>query len=246
MGSILFAEYFGHVHTINLTLQPDTDTDGPPAKLLQEGDFIRLEGGICSIELPATPVPGSKLDYNLSSATGLSRTWRMKTVPPVSALSSTPDQEDAAPWSSKDLPSGSELRCAATRGPSEGCDAVIVPNDRILQCKDLPSETWAEMMELWHCHKPDEPHSHDTGSQSKGYSAASKLSVQTGTLLIDTLTFLLSQTDCTNIEVSPPYIHRQHYSTRGSRRSAFVGHVPSLDSASIQIPNIHGRRCPAR
>src|SRR5690606_5003164 len=40
------------------------------------------------------------------------------------------------------------------------CNATLVENGKVSAWKDLPSKNWAEMMDFWHCHKPDD-HEHD-------------------------------------------------------------------------------------
>mgnify|MGYP001214623642 FL=1 len=58
------------------------------------------------------------------------------------------------------------------------------------------------MMDLWHCHKPEEPkHTDDDAPAKKGYAAGNKLVAQAGVGLVDVMSFLLSDDDCT-VEVS--------------------------------------------
>ena len=84
--------------------------------------------------------------------------------------------------------------------------------------KDLPSEGWAEMMDFWHCHKPDEPHMHDHGSLKKGYAANSQLALKQGIAMVDANDFLLASEDCQDIAV-------------GLYRSVRLYHVPFLVSS---------------
>lgn len=82
--------------------------------------------------------------------------------------------------------------------------------------KDLPSGNWAEMMDFWHCHKPD-PREESNGmthgserldgmspdehnSQVKGYGAANSVVSTPGTILVDVATFLVSEVDCANLK----------------------------------------------
>jgi hypothetical protein len=78
--------------------------------------------------------------------------------------------------------------------------------------KNLPDEDWAEMMELWHCHKPDvvpdnEEHNHDGGAPAanghgnKGYASTNKLTAQASTGLVGVHSVLLSPDDCLGLEV---------------------------------------------
>ena len=96
-------------------------------------------------------------------------------------------------WSASSLDSSVELACS-------GCGSTVVQHGHIKQWKDLPSEGWAEMMDLWHCHKP---HEHDTDDHGghKGYAAGSRLMAQAGVGFVDTLGFLLVEKDCSGIKV---------------------------------------------
>ncbi|KAJ5162307.1 hypothetical protein N7492_007699 [Penicillium capsulatum] len=77
--------------------------------------------------------------------------------------------------------------------------------------KDLPSGNWAEMMDFWHCHKPD-PHKdnsdsettaalriEETNAQVKGYGTSSRVEATPGSILIDVATFLLAEADCVGL-----------------------------------------------
>jgi hypothetical protein len=78
--------------------------------------------------------------------------------------------------------------------------------------KDLPSENWAEMMEFWHCHKPDHKHGEDHGDASgkadektlaaRGYGASSVISAQEGVGFVDLTTLLFTESDCQHLTVS--------------------------------------------
>jgi hypothetical protein len=78
--------------------------------------------------------------------------------------------------------------------------------------KDLPSENWAEMMDFWHCNKPDihepnessarESHLDGAGSvASKGYGADTKFAARITVGFVDITTFLLTNSDCSNLQV---------------------------------------------
>ncbi|PIG69035.1 hypothetical protein AARAC_008851 [Aspergillus arachidicola] len=79
--------------------------------------------------------------------------------------------------------------------------------------KDLPSGNWAEMMDFWHCHKPDpheghdHGHDHDNGATAedqnatvKGYGATNQVVATAGTVLVDVATFLLTDSDCRGLK----------------------------------------------
>ncbi|TKA22528.1 hypothetical protein B0A50_08068 [Salinomyces thailandicus] len=98
----------------------------------------------------------------------------------------------AAPPSSKEL----TFRLSLEEKPGSNSNLPI------RQWKDLPSEGWAEMMDFWHCHKPDVPHNQGhNGSTARGISANSKLAVQQGIGLVGPLHLLLAHEDCQGLSV---------------------------------------------
>ncbi|KAF1346958.1 HECT-like ubiquitin-conjugating enzyme-binding-domain-containing protein [Delphinella strobiligena] len=101
-------------------------------------------------------------------------------------------------WTANQLNNAVEVRCRS-------CNGVIVSSGSIDSWKDLPSEGWAEMMDLWHCHKPDEHHvsghEHELTS-GKGYAAGSKLVAKKGTGFVDAMSLLLKEEDCIGVDVS--------------------------------------------
>jgi len=91
---------------------------------------------------------------------------------------------------------GSPIRCRQ-------CDQVIVQRGEIRVWKDLPSENWAEMMEFWHCHKPsshDQPQ--DEALATKGYAANTAITAQSGVCLVDIISFMLFESDCSGLSFS--------------------------------------------
>ncbi|KAL3457861.1 ubiquitin-conjugating enzyme E2-binding protein [Aspergillus heterothallicus] len=126
------------------------------------------------------------------------------------------------PWAAGDMDPFTKLRC-------RGCQRVVLdtpePNAAVTspqsdgipesqsvgwKWKDLPSGNWAEMMDFWHCHKPDEHENdedaaahqsaEDENSKVKGYGASNQLLAVPGTVLIDVATFLVSDRDCKGLE----------------------------------------------
>lgn len=124
--------------------------------------------------------------------------------PDDSLPSKDPLIDDFVPWTAADMSPSTRLRCS-------GCENVILNNPRCADgsgdtspagwtWKDLPSGNWAEMMDFWHCHKPDPPEGHrhveDPNAQTKGYGAANQVVATAGTVLVDVATFLVSEADC--------------------------------------------------
>lgn len=128
-----------------------------------------------------------------------SLSWRLPLA--SAAVRTGPTDVQTVPWSASGLQPGCSVNCRK-------CKTAVVDQGSIKVWKDLPSENWAEMMEFWHCHKPDDHnHDHDRAEDGqhlagRGYGASSRISGQTGTGFVDLTSFLLSETDCKNLKVS--------------------------------------------
>ncbi|CAK7221657.1 hypothetical protein SBRCBS47491_004603 [Sporothrix bragantina] len=132
-------------------------------------------------------------------------TWRL---PAVDGLNKTQDDNDClAPWSAPDLPPKSPVACRA-------CETELVAASTVQTWKDLPSDNWAEMMEFWHCHKPDvkeetkksikggdkdgEKDENENRLADRGYGANSVISAERGVGFVDLTTLLFAEDDCQN------------------------------------------------
>lgn len=116
-------------------------------------------------------------------------------------------QEDYyVPWTANDMSTCGSLHCRF-------CGQMIVDTSSegaagSWQWKDLPSSNWAEMMDFWHCHKPD-VHPDDRQGQKdieaqnasvKGYGASNRVVATPRTGLVDVASFLVTQSGCHNIK----------------------------------------------
>lgn len=120
--------------------------------------------------------------------------------------------EEYVPWMAGDMGSYTRLGCRGCGKVVLDCAPAPAPGDTGSGWvwKDLPSGNWAEMMDFWHCHKPD-THDHDHGdhtvsieernSQVKGYGAANQVVASSGTGLVDVATFLVAEGDCRGLQV---------------------------------------------
>lgn len=128
------------------------------------------------------------------------------------------------PWTATDMRPATRLRCRVCenmlleRPMARRPDADTIENENEptgWMWKDLPSGNWAEMMDFWHCHKPDpEPDtaaaaaaaagnlSQEQSAVVKGYGAANRVVATPGTVLVDVATFLVSGTDCRGVNVN--------------------------------------------
>lgn len=224
----LYAEFLPNIKKLTIITTLDTPRDGSTSLwadnkrseiVLKQGDDIHRIG------LPAkiTPDEGNQIRHlQLPGKDDLQS---------VSSLTAEPlfkNTDVIVPWTASALDLETELRCRKC--------STIVSTGKVKVWKDLPSEAWAEMMDLWHCHKPAEPeHSHDEAPAKKGYAAGSKLVARTGTGFVDVMSFLLAEADCSGIEVSNfPHIHSRTY---GSKEGVLCGLEPCpMGAAPIQRP----------
>ncbi|KAJ5530958.1 hypothetical protein N7527_004351 [Penicillium freii] len=187
------------------------------------------------LKTPCGPAP--KSNPNGAGDSSYDFSFRMQVDPDEEALAPRDELIDEfAPWTADEMSSSTRIRCRE-------CAQVFLDSSLITKSvdqgtgersttgwiwKDLPSGNWAEMMDFWHCHKPDPHEGHekdekDTAleieeqtAQTKGYGADSHVVAISGTVFVDVATFLLAETDCTglkkgndeeqkqNIEVSTP------------------------------------------
>ncbi|KAL8749718.1 MAG: hypothetical protein Q9184_006697 [Pyrenodesmia sp. 2 TL-2023] len=84
-----------------------------------------------------------------------------------------------------------------TQVACQSCQSLLV-KDSVKTWKDLPSENWAEMMDFWHCHKPDteDPLDHKATGPLKGYGAANGIGPTAGVALVDAMYIHLLLKDC--------------------------------------------------
>ena len=172
------------------------------------------------------------INHNGNNGKGRELSFRMQ-IDPEDALSSTASGggEDVVgdsyvPWMADDMGPSTKVRCRA-------CGSLVLddpasspagpgtdPGDGFSESrassgwtwKDLPSGNWAEMMDFWHCHKPD-THDHEKdpegktvsiqerNSQVKGYGAANQVVARPGTVLVDVASFLVVKGDCKGLKV---------------------------------------------
>ncbi|KAJ5738384.1 hypothetical protein N7493_001539 [Penicillium malachiteum] len=126
--------------------------------------------------------------------------------------------DNHVPWTATDMSISTRIRCRACGSPflstSTSHNIGLHDQDSSLGWiwKDLPSGNWAEMMDFWHCHKPD-PRDNDQSpegravsksdeqvAQAKGYGAASHIKAVTGIIFIDVTSFILAASDCIGLQ----------------------------------------------
>ncbi|KAJ5510649.1 hypothetical protein N7453_002752 [Penicillium expansum] len=187
--------------------------------------------------LKTKPLPTPKSDPNGTGDPSYDFSFRMQVDPDEEALAPRDELIDEfAPWTAEEMSASTRIRCREcehvfldssliSKSVDQGTGQNITPG---WIWKDLPSGNWAEMMDFWHCHKPDPHEGHEKEekdsaleieeqtAQTKGYGADSHVVAISGTVFVDVATFLLAEADCTglkkgndeeqknNIEVSTP------------------------------------------
>lgn len=179
-------------------------------------------------------------------------------IDPKHLLLTTKDglTDDYVPWTAMDMSPLTRIRCRFCRShllktrSSENVRAQPQSTYLGWEWKDLPSGNWAEMMDFWHCHKPDSldngpPHETNPMSQTdgkvaevKGYGAASRVKAIPGTVLIDVATFLLAESDCVGLKKvrSFPNVPPNHY-LHGRQQHSFMLRFFPLSSSITPMPD---------
>ncbi|CAG8910125.1 unnamed protein product [Penicillium egyptiacum] len=171
--------------------------------------------------LRTTSGPASKSDPNGTGDPSYDFSFRMQVDPDEEALASRDELIDEfAPWTAEEMSSSTRIRCRQCEHAFLKCSLI---SESVNQgtgesptsgwtWKDLPSGNWAEMMDFWHCHKPDPHEGHekdekdsalemeDQTAQTKGYGADSHVVAISGTIFVDVATFLVAEKDCIGLK----------------------------------------------
>lgn len=196
----LYAELLPNIHQVSViaSLPSPVDASTTTATLLQAPEssilVLRHGGSQVSITLPGKviftdatlPIPQGAIPLTELS-------WRLRLASPSQRSSS----DALSPWQASSLSSTTQVHCRS-------CTHSLLTFFENREWKDLPSENWAEMMELWHCHKPvvhDEDVERVAG-KVKGYGAeGGKVEVKAGVGFVDLGGFVLSPEECQGCEV---------------------------------------------
>lgn len=207
---MLYAELLLHIRTITVFASLRSHhSHGTKAKLASDGINITVshEGRSATIRMPFNVKGKGEAELELPSQphskeiTLRLQLEELEESDVLGALQSEERKANVVPWDGATLDKQTDLgvRCKT-------CDHVIIPEDKITSWRDLPNENWAEMMDFWHCHKPDEHHLHDhtheEATGAKGYAAGNKLEAAAGIGFVDLTSFLLKEADCEGALVS--------------------------------------------
>ena len=201
---LIYAELLSNIRQISVIAALDTPCDSSTnVELSANGQAVVLHhhGNTTSLHLPGQVAPNSQLQKPALGSKELS--WRLPVIGPL-VRPNMENVSNEAPWPATGFKGDTEFSC-------RNCGAVVLRRGVIKAWRDLPSENWAEMMDFWHCHKPDVPetngnghagHFHEDPNASRGYGANTKFMAQSGVGFVDLTTFLVSESDCAGVEVS--------------------------------------------
>jgi hypothetical protein len=210
-GPLIYAELLSNIRQVSVITALSTPSDASTTvELLEDGHAITVfhRGKVATANLPGQVPLNLPLQKPALGASEIS--WRLSLASAPTPRSAECLQDNEVPWSARDLRESTGLSCRDC-----GCD--IVKKGTIKDWKDLPSENWAEMMEFWHCHKPDVPKheqnrsvhgssdpatGEDDPNANRGYGANAKFIARSSTGFVDPTTFLFATADCANIEGS--------------------------------------------
>ncbi|KFZ02695.1 hypothetical protein V500_00022 [Pseudogymnoascus sp. VKM F-4518 (FW-2643)] len=195
---LIYAELLPNIRQISvLAALPTPSGATTRVSLSKDRAVLTLvhNGATASLQLPGAIAPTYTPTQPHPALAQLS--WRIPLVASPSQQRVAPSLP--APWSANALASTSSFSC-------RGCGQVILPPGRVTLWRDLPSENWAEMMEFWHCHKPDVPVGEKGDGEggdntTKGYGANTRMMAQRGVGKVDLTYFLLDSEDCSGLEV---------------------------------------------
>jgi len=220
----LYAEVLLHIRTVTLFASLHTchnretkvelTANGRSITVTHEGESATLRlpikvegGGDAALSLPAQP-PNKELTLRL-------QIQEKDDSDLLAPLQSEERKTNIVPWDGAFMSAlENAIICCAN------CHQEVVPAGKIRVWRDLPNENWAEMMDFWHCHKPDEHHLHDHIQRDaigrKGYAAGNILRTVAGTGYVDLGSFLLKEHDCRGIKVGR---HKSHWTHTHAIRS---------------------------
>lgn len=192
MDTSIYAELLLNIRQITVVVSlPSPYNDATNVRLSEDCQSLSVihDGRLMGIRLPA-PVRHA---FNPTVAPGSTRalSFRLPILDEASYKMST--MSDGL---------GPKSLSAASMGPTTQvacrfCQTLLV-RKQVTIWKDLPSENWAEMMDFWHCHKPDtdESATQKQDGERKGYGAASSIRPTSATGLVDIISLHLVQQDC--------------------------------------------------
>ncbi|KAF1808984.1 hypothetical protein P152DRAFT_180169 [Eremomyces bilateralis CBS 781.70] len=212
----LFAEYLLRIRTLSLYISLATShTEETKATLSADREHVTVthEGESATIRLPTRIRGGGEAALTLPDVReqGLGSkelTLRLaleeregeegQLIPRGDG-----DAENVVPWDAQSLANVKAIACKGCGNPLLQGTSITSPSskDGLNDWNDLPSENWAEMMDFWHCHKPDPDHGVGNAGSTKGYAAANKVRAQKSVGLVGLGHLLFHGPDCRGVRI---------------------------------------------
>ncbi|KAI4086380.1 MAG: hypothetical protein LQ344_007605 [Seirophora lacunosa] len=213
----IYAELLPNIGQITVIAALPSDSNDTTAVTLssdRESLSVAHGGQFANLKLPASVRDGFVPGIDVKSTRNVS--LRL----PIAHIPNEIDRLELgdALWSASSMTPYTQVACRY-------CHAPIV-KESVETWKDLPSDNWAEMMDFWHCHKPDTDHSPESEHNCfhKGYGAASSIEPTPGVALVDIMCFHLLQADCyVEVNVNP------------AQESQSIGAASNIDPEQVKL-----------
>ncbi|KAL1975160.1 hypothetical protein VTN31DRAFT_3552 [Thermomyces dupontii] len=108
--------------------------------------------------------------------------------------------DDYVPWDADYMKDRGDLLCRY-------CDYPVAHCGYGWRWRNLPSSNWADMMDLWHCHKPHsredqlQAAAEERSASRRGIGAGNRVVARRQAVYVDISTLLLSKDDCWTIKL---------------------------------------------
>jgi len=201
----LYVESLLHIRTVTLYASLHTShTRETKAQLAADGGSITVshEGESATVRLPIKAQGGGDATLLLPPqppSKDLTLRLQIEEVEGMNFLGGAQAERkvNVVPWDGVSLNTMQEVEFVC-----RACERVLLKKGTIREWRDLPNENWAEMMDFWHCHKPDEHHlyGHNHAAQ-KSYAAGNRLQAIAGIGFVDLASLLLKEQDCEGVQV---------------------------------------------
>lgn len=235
----LYAEALTNIRQLTLHASLQTEKNEHTKVLISSDKNIITalhDGESSSIYLPTQISGTAKVTFPTDKRTEFSVRLQIDDTSQLKGAHDEPGGIEV-PWCASDLSQKTAIRC-------KNCNAEIMHSGTVTIWKDLPSDHWAELMDMWFCHKPHEAHStEDEAARFRGFSSKSKIAATSGIGLVDTVSFLLHRDDCLETQVSavsvcnfaymfPPWREERSYSVSSTRNPLiqFLIHSPHIET----------------
>lgn len=208
----IYAELLLNIRQITVMISLPSDRNDTTAVTMSlDGKALSVvhNGQVADLRLPASIRDGLSPTFDPRSIRDLSLRLPIAQEAAEGMRSSGLNLTPRPIWSASSFTGDRIITCRS-------CQAPLV-KDSVQTWKDLPSENWADMMDFWHCHKPDTDgaQDHEHNNVHKGYESANSIEPSAGAALVDVMHIHLLQKDCNVMYCeSPVYSKVGSFSSR--------------------------------